>query len=280
MDIDIILTDVAYCWKDSRSIGFSELNVESNSIGKLVHLIKSKELRDIEDIWTISASANVYSAVYGMLTAITMSKDAELQVALWEAIYSISDFPEFDNKVFMGLLNDEFLVKFIKFQFTHCNKLCSMAIPFNKPDIIAQQTKLHTILIEYSKQFLFYCLVHCTSKRSVILTQLHKSLSENLKYMMLPKKYSVSGNVLCSRYISKQIASVLTVMSSVISGCQSEPLVSAESREHAQPLVGYMHRVLVQLLLPLHLPNDMEEWRDQIPVIQVGSCLCSGMTAY
>jgi len=54
------------------------------------------------------------------------------------------------------------------------------------------------------------------------------------------------------------------VLTNIISGLQAQEYLFSKSNSVAVAL-------LKNVLLPLHSPNDMIDWRDQIPLIQVKS---------
>jgi hypothetical protein len=65
---------------------------------------------------------------------------------------------------------------------------------------------------------------------------------------------------------------LLQILHSVISGFvplkeneENDPMIS----QHNETLYFLRKEILMEILIPLHLPNEMIVWRDQIPVIQL-----------
>lgn len=342
-DFDALLTQVS---------NTSQFNYSLNRVRPLLKLIETREIRDFD----LSCNANsvtidgmrsscrctscLHTAIHALCKCTCFVPTASIElVEIFNAIFGISDVPEFNNVLLLSKFDKEFYQKFVKSHFLMSPEVISTSITSSDSETCVSigkeaDAKTGTNSPEkltfasvtgknssggavaksllYARRFLHYMYKHtvdsdsdsdlsmaqnqhneksnrhAVSTRSFIRETIYSCMLEGLKIVTAIKPAFGAGSTGTARSNNKsntegisigrsqciRIASLLEVVSSIVEGwAPSGSVIASDSwnngdGDEVQRMRQSMHALLRHVLLPLHTPNEMEEWRDQTPLIQ------------
>jgi hypothetical protein len=206
-----------------------------------------------------------------------------LSLATWSRISLMNEFDlrsayetEFLNESFIEKCMCKFLFLFSKLFLTLKNlgfsRLCAVAV--QKAENAPPKTLSAMQAIKLLQHLLLNIYKYNSSLRSIMRRQLTKSILQQQSTKLIPDLRSDCGDA------RNHVSFLLQILYSIISGfvpLSSEGKEDEEeekrnkNNESFDPETLYFIRkeILMEILIPLHLPNEMIVWRDQIPVISL-----------
>ena len=213
-----------------------------DSVTKLHKLVMSAEIRDL--IWPSHLYDTLWQCMTSVWKFLSHRKDnnedslsvLRFELLMWDVLYTISKFPEFDfSLAFSKMIVTTEVVEMI---------LQRSLVCFGEP-------------LNVIKQCLHWIYTNRMDLRSIIRLRITDTLLT--QGVAIGRSLGKSGGRDGGRG-RDHVSPLLEVIGSIIKGMES----------FQQPdQFNIAHNLLTKLLLPLHRPNEMIEWRDQIPVLQL-----------
>jgi hypothetical protein len=152
------------------------------------------------------------------------------------------------------------------------SRLCALAV--QKAENAPPKTLSAVQAIKLLQHLLLNIYKYNSSLRSTMRRQLTKAILQQQSTKLIPDLRSDCGDA------RNHVSFLLQILYSIISGFiplssegkeDDEEEKSNKNNEAFDPETLYFIRkeILMEILIPLHLPNEMIVWRDQIPVISL-----------
>ena len=250
----------------------------------LLKIIESQEIRDFDTRCTTINDMNgdcscgsldrscIYTVALGLFICLTYESDSAQQLSIWKSLYTLSDIPEFSNSVFLNMLSEKHCEQFISQLFVVRDAMSSPPSDTKLP--ATESANLDDACLLHAKQQLHYIYDHRVDLRVSIRRMLGEAATDGLYLFVHHNPFSGqygSGSVVNLQ--GKRVCAILDVVASILDGMcvrvNAEVYSVLEGVEQVESLWSVLNDLVINVLLPLHSPNEMDEWRDQLPVIQV-----------
>lgn len=265
---------------------FTSKTYTYEGISELLSAIESQQIRDFDTFCSghyglgkccscVSLNKScIYTIGLGLLKCLSFEFETSQKLSIWKSIYALSDVPEFDNSIFLNTLNEELCEQVVSELFVGGGHI----LLNQKQHVANENSDLRDACLLHTKHYVHYIYKYRVDLRAPIRKMLGEAAMDGLKFLQDhdPFKGQYGSGSLVNLQ-GKRICIILEIVAAIVDGMYVnentgvyELLLVEMGMSQVESLWGVLYNLMVDMLLPLHTPNEMDEWRDQLPVIQVG----------